>query len=55
MAIINSVSSDFDPCLLIVKNVFDCRLPSVLTIMTGLVDCELQDCPGDDFYLVILN
>ena len=29
MAIENTVSSDFDPCSSIVKNVFDCRLSGV--------------------------
>ena len=32
MAIKNTVSIDFDPRSLIVDNVFDCRLPGVITV-----------------------
>ena len=32
MTIENTISSDFDPCLSIVKSVFDCRLPGVILV-----------------------
>ena len=35
MAIKNTVSIDFDPCLSIVDNVFDCRLPGVRPIVSN--------------------
>ena len=44
MAIKNTVSNDFDLCLLIVKSVFDCCLPGMM--MESLVYYELTHEPS---------
>ena len=41
LAIVNTVSCNFYPCLSIVKRVFDCRLPGMFIILHQL--CALLD------------